>query len=50
MHTGYTNVALAPLAHRVADGRQRRRQIEDADADAEDIDSIHHLRFAIYDL
>jgi hypothetical protein len=36
--------------HRRGDGIQRRTQIEDADAHAEDIDSIHHLRFSIYDL
>jgi hypothetical protein len=41
MHTGHANVALAPRAHRVANGRQRRRQIDDADARAEDVDSFN---------
>jgi hypothetical protein len=40
MHTGYANVALASRAHRVPDGRQRRLQIDDADAYAEDVDLL----------
>ena len=44
MHAGDANVAFAPRAHRVGDGVQRRLQIEDADADTEDIDISRRLR------
>ena len=50
MHAGHANVALAPGAHRVGDGRQRRPQIQDADADAEDVDSFVIYDLRIYDL
>ena len=50
MHAGHADVALAPRPHNPGDGIQRRLQIEDADTDAEDIDTLRHLRFMIYDL
>jgi hypothetical protein len=50
MDAGDADAALAPRLHRGGDDVQRRPQIEDAYADAEDIDALRHLRFTIYDL
>jgi hypothetical protein len=40
MHARHANIPFAPGAHRLGYGSQRRLQIEDAEADAENIDSF----------
>ena len=48
--TGHADVALAPFAHGGGDGGQRGLKIQHAEADAEDVDAVSHLRFMNYDL
>src|SRR5450756_479233 len=50
VHAGHADVTLAPFAHGGGNGVQRRPQIEDADADTEDVYAVRHLRFTVYDL
>jgi hypothetical protein len=40
MHTGHANIAFASLKYCFGDGSQRRLQIDDTDANTQDVDAL----------